>query len=811
MTSPKSSVNKQSASYDFKKALQSMALPAVFLLLILGVYFIVYVLDDISFVESGVKFVNPVVMLVPEFQSLGVTLWCLFGGVLFALTNFYIMSKSTVNFFLSAPVDRGTLFKNRTLAAMLLGACVIGVNVLVSTIINLVNFQVFPLFIIKMALAVFAECFVYFLAGYVIMTIGIFACYTVIEGLLFGVGLVLLPMVVLIFFQFLFSSFLNGYSRMTDGMFDFMVDGIEITFAKPALTGSLSILNPLTFGQAFGETETNRNILYLAYGGNRSGVTDYVGNDLVADYQPAVLPNMNYIWPVIIWAALCVGGIFFARYLFVHRKAEKTAINGSTPFATHLFATEAGLAAAAFACMITGAHYENKRSTYVVILGIAILVLAVYLIVLALGKRQVIFKNKKAYAAPAALSLCVLVLAAVLHFGGLGYATYAPKADRVKAAMISGGTLCDMLNNEPHDDYYVDSVLPSFTAFQRQGAYVITDDQEDIAVIEAVQRELVQHPSNTTRDHISVIYLTESGKRIVRVYGVNNRETARTMLSLTETKAYRETMADLILGTDNSHLIEKAKLLDIPQYSIIPGIGGDIDGLKARFAGSAWFMPFYGDELDEAELMMDTRELREALIKDMQAMTYLQRYRPQEQELGILEFMPHDAEEEWDTTFNYGPYYYRVYPSMKNTVAVLQQAGVLTGKETLFPLQPQGYSAIKISDYVTMREWNITGVKEPLLFGGYIRSAVEVNETEWGAVFDEDGNVVSPAELFRQTFTGEAVTDPEQTQQLMQLAHPFALAEDDDYLIAFHLTDEKGEPYYQFMLVYAEDAPSFLS
>lgn len=123
MTSPKSSVDKHSARYDFKRSFVRLIAPGIVSLLFSIIYFIAIPVATIS--SAGTYSLS---LRAENIASIRKQLACaLFGsttsnfvfygvyaviiGVLFAFCIFFpIMRKSNVNFFFSCGIDRKTYF-----------------------------------------------------------------------------------------------------------------------------------------------------------------------------------------------------------------------------------------------------------------------------------------------------------------------------------------------------------------------------------------------------------------------------------------------------------------------------------------------------------------------------------------------------------------------------------------------------------------------------------------------------------------------------------------------------------------------------
>ncbi len=381
---------------------------------------------------------------------------------------------------------------------------------------------------------------------------------------------------------------------------------------------------------------------------------------------------------------------------------------------------------------------------------------------------------------------------------------------------FTGGGYGEPLHNEAIGAMSYD-ILPGPRYDAMDGVYVLADKKADIEKITALQKQLAQHPSDRETSTVCVVYLTKSGKKTVRWYSVKSKKVEDALLSLTDTEAFKETYSDLLLGTDNSRLAEKSKQLGYTMYQLygyLSGDIGDLEDFKQLFAESeATFMPFYADTVNDISgvPVENTKALREALVQDMNEATYLDRYRAQETELGVLSFSapPEQVDDSGEYIGDimdapFGTYEYRVYPSMKNTVAYLTKAGVITGKETLFPVQPESAYVVKISDFTENRGWTVTGMENAILFSAFT-AGVDALDNE--VAYFKGDELMSPLKNLKDYFGNNEITDKAQLQQLMGASRAYALAKDDDYMVCYRYRDSFGTEWYQFMLIYGSEYP----
>ncbi|MCR5208188.1 MAG: hypothetical protein K6C14_06925 [Eubacterium sp.] len=802
MTSLKYSADKKAASYDLRRAFKQGLIPAVFSLLMSALTFLGSAwsaLDTIKEELENAPATFTAVRLAP--QWVGCSLVCLLIGVIFAMTNFYIMNKPSVNFHLALSVDRKTLFKNRFIASTVLIAAVFGTVFLIDFAAN-ASVLGNTAFIFKIALSLFLESFIYAMAGYVIVSIAVFSCYTVIEGLFFGAALLALPGVLITAYEVLCNCFLNGYSRVDD-FFDIMFWGESYfgNLSKPSLLIALAVANPLLLG--FIESADGIKCLYnFGY----QGYTSVTDGDYGPNYdylESAVLPDIRYYIPLIVWAVLIVLLALFAQRLFINRKAEKTAIHGSNPLAYHIFATELGIGAAFITVYFFVELSEVKFSVPLAIFLYCFAFAAATLVTLAICKRQVIFKNKKAYLVPACSTVCFALLIVILVTGGFGYTSYAPKADDIELAVITNTDLGDMTgrNLTSDEDYY-----PQF-GFAKNCLTVI-DGKEDINTLLAEKDKIVKNPDrSTSAQRVSIVYVTKSGKRVLREYAVKADTAVASAQTIMNTDSYKNTVKSIITCENVSGVQKKLEKTGlnagdfINDDMVVSGNDG-LNGLSEKvFKNGIALLEHFGNE--ETVKLKNTPELKNAIALDLVSNPVEKRLFPEEKELCRITFtdgMPQEPEynEYGEEIYydSYSGYTYIVYPYMENTVSYLKGKGYLKKDVPLFNTTPELAYISKVNAYTH------TPYASPYSGGVTLFSAYDGFNTENGWI-GENGEYKVDSYLFDDI--GEVfekkIEDKAEIEKLMNSASTYGLLNNDDYIAAFKIKAADGGETYRFMCV----------
>ena len=431
MTSPKSSVDKHSARYDFKRSFVRLIAPGIVSLLFSIIYFIAIPVATIS--SAGTYSLS---LRAENIASIRKQLACaLFGnttsnfvfygvyaviiGVLFAFCIFFpIMRKSNVNFFFSCGIDRKTYFKNRALSSIIIMILTSAVPLMIDIIIN-IRYLGHADFIIHQGFFLFLEHFTYMLAGFSLMSIAMMACYTVTESLFFGAGLIWSPMLYIVSIEWLFQNFLRGYSQTAT--VDYMPLGSSsLTVTVDTLWSKLSVINPLIFGTALGSNNVRNNMYFNCLRSTASN--DGVINDFYYDNASGNVgfekAGMNYILPILIWLVLSVLFIFISNKLLNKRKLENTALHSSNLFATVFVSLEFSVLVATFFMPLLSDFDVIQSSVLDIFAGLICGIIA-YFVFMSISRRKI--KHGIKLVIPVGVSsIAVLVISVICISGGFG-------------------------------------------------------------------------------------------------------------------------------------------------------------------------------------------------------------------------------------------------------------------------------------------------------------------------------------------------------------------------------------------------------
>lgn len=821
MTSQRFSSNKQAARADLKLAFKSNIAPFVIMLYMSIQSFVIGTISTIMISYHGfpdwhgqalnkqdlIELLreSASVMLVSELGTESIVMQMAICGLLFAVFSFmFMMRKRDVNFFLSSPVDRRTLFKNRMIAAFSYMAIALFVPIVIDVIAN-IYFFAHPVFIIKMALGLFITAFIYCAAAFLIITIGMSLTHTLIEGVFFGGGLYMMSTAIAVIFDSLFHGFLPNYSSQSilDAVFEGMTDS---AFEAPTLLARLTIFNPLTFCKAFGTKQLGDNLISQC----ARSITFDTTDSFKLDFS---LPGINYYLPVIIWAIVCVALMLIARGIFINRRAENAGIHGINKIAQVIFTAEGCLG---FASLFSYFNVDSRSNGFVAMAIISAVFLLTYLILISIERRRAIH-DKKTYLTPVAILCVVLIICGSLTTGFFGYSTYTPKADRVKVVAVQG--LPASIGINEINNQYPDFSFLSTAAYSTQDIAGVYTDEKDIEQAIDIISRLCEKGDKDTHSNISVMFRLKNGKEIYREYTMSTYEAVKGAIELLNTKIAYDELEYLLSPkytlADESDLSKALKENNLSSNAPI-GFTNNISYKACVERGRVYIDNLTDCLYDDVEFkeIKNTPELRTALYKDISSSKISDRLFSNEQELFTIKFSDVDIDVD-DLYTTYGQYYgyvgnigFKVYPSMTETINYLKSIGeynpkplldTLTIKEAyiekygdvrarIFENDYDNYSYLFISDpSSTTVIWNKDDNCYSTISGGYYSEKAPDNS--------------DPDKVFKPE---SKLTDANRISEYVAVASTYRYADKDDYLMIVVCEDKNNRTVSVPLLVPAE-------
>lgn len=656
MTSQKFS-NKSALKYDFKRSIISMLPPSIMLgvLMVINFFAVINGMINYASVDSFADLLkhrtSPMVIFYNDTQfSAALMILCLaFIGFLFASIAFLpFMSKKRANFYFSNPTTRKDIFKNRIVSAVALISGIIFVGVLAIVILNLIVSKQYA-FTIGMGIAYYFECLMYILASFAIFSFGFLLSYTVIEGLVFGAGLYAMPTVITIAFDVFYQQLLSTYKRKL--IIDELIYFSNGMFNNSSLLNVTSIVNPLFLGSSLEYDSLGINLISRAV---------YIGESEMN------MPSINALIPIIVWAVIIIAFIVSSKHFFVNRKVENTGLHASNKFVNMFVATEVALAVSALS--ISGIS-DNKLLE--VLLAIVLFIIPIVAFYVASIRKIKIGKKAVAYVGSASVAFALFV--AILSTGGLGYDSYIPNADDIEAVAVANEAVSADGSVLLH---YSGSIVPHSYNYTGMGIFT---DKEDIEKVIGVANELIEKTDDAMRTDVTLVYQLKNGKKVYRAYNNVSAEAKRAVLSLIDTKAYKQTQYDFLTGNLKSNFSKNAYKYGFDECDFFSNSFSyltSFDTLAERILGLKNMDAFVLKTGSKHIKIENTAELRKAIAEDYKNANYEELYFSNVKPVCFVGFA-YDGKtfDEYDEMIEYSGYY--IYPSMKNSIAYLNSINAI--------------------------------------------------------------------------------------------------------------------------------------
>lgn len=800
MTSHPYSASKHAAKYDFKKALESIIVPTVLTFALSFYSFIISPMGAFWFyLKNGGGFdlekLRKDIQLClvntnfsySGYNNYGIMLGLAFMllGILFALFSFkFIMRKKQVNVFLSSPVDRRTMYKNRVVSSLLMMAGAIVIPIIADIIINACLVGHFG-YVLRCGVLLFAECFIYTAAGFALMSLAMSFCTTVVESIFFCGAVAGVPTSVSYFIHSLCYTFLSGYNHKS--LIHFYYD--EAFFAKPSLLHYTSLINPLILGKAFGaDYSLSDNIIEFVHRGNEQYVVDSYS---VLGGVAAGVSNTNtgyenmpfsYILPLIVWAVISIGIIFIARKLFINIKAENAGVHGTRPAAARLFAAE--VMVVLFASLVGGFGITSRiivisNNTLNIVTGM-VLVFIIYFIIMAICRRSIKPKLRELIVPVSTIAVSGIMIA-VLSTGGLGYSTYIPDVEDIDKAAITTDitdiTTCEVLLN-PYSDSYIDSLFQN-TENSAIGPFT---DKEDIEKFVEINKDIIaQEERSTITKGIYVCYELKNGRIVSRYYDIKSDDIAYKILSLRDSKAEREELEYMLCGdSENSPFDKKMKNSNMDTYGFF---ANDSESNIEQLFKKGIVYAINSANINSGNKIKNTPELRKALLDDLLSQTHEQRFKPEEAAIGGLLFSNYnDIETDSYTEENSDVYKtsreqgWYIYPSMENTVNYLKS----TGEYKLFEVQDE-VESVSIASFKSIKGRQAQNWNNIFYITSQFSSSNQSIESSEIVDYYYDDYVETAMKSYFSN--AKVVKDEKQIDELLSHSRIYSRIDDNDYIV----------------------------
>lgn len=785
MTSPKSSVDKHSASYDFKRSFLRLIAPGIVSLLFSVIYFIVIPVTTIS--SAGTYSLS---LRAENIASIRKQLACaLFAnmstnymfygiyaiiiGVLFAFCIFFpIMRKNNVNFFFSCGIDRKTYFKNRVLSSIIIMILTTAVPLLIDIIIN-IRYLGHADFIIHQGFFLFLEHFTYMLAGFSLMSIAMMACYTVIESLFFGAGLIWSPMLYIVSIEYLFKNFLRGYAQTDSSVMP--LGSSSLTVTVDTLWSKLSVINPLIFGTALGSNNVRNNMYFNCLRDTTSDIgidNDFYYNNASRNvgFEKA---GMNYILPILIWLVLSVLFIFISNKLLNKRKLENTALHSSNLFVTVFVSLEFSVFVATFFMPLLSDLDVIQSKTLDIFVGLICGIIA-YFVFMSISRRNI--KHGIKLVIPVGVSsIAILVISVICISGGFGYSTYCPDIKDIDYATINSEYID--ASGVMSTNQFADGSLTAGTdqlyygTYELSGAYLGKFNTKDsIDKIEKIQNYSFKNriaKRNEPYVTVKIKYLLKNGKVVNREYTCTNSDVSLDIIELTQSKEYQKELEFLMSSKRADEKSSGTFNSDDSQY-YFAYFANESNVKNALTLGDACIVS--NDAVTKTKIE-NTPALRDAILKDIEKVGYKKLLTCGKSPLGAINFTYDDSVQNYDDIDYMNDATYYIWDDMVNTVNYLKSIKKFTAFADLSKSGEIEYVTVTALDKRLSSESSLTAL-----------STFESDTATPESYYEYQGSELKETDVLK-TYNGKKITDGEKAQEIFNQSSIYSLCKKDGYIV----------------------------
>lgn len=526
----------------------------------------------------------------------------------------FICDKKTVNVFYSLGIKRSTLFMSKYMAGALLLICATLIPVILSYIVNLIflggSWQL-SLVMLHMycGLSVFSLiCFS--VASVVFSSVG-----TVSEAVVYSASLLFAPTIIIFLTEQIIGAFLSS-STVNLTIFEFgLSDHDNWGSAAPSLLETTSDYNPLLFFV--------NEICAFAKGFITDGKLTLRIDHEVADWY---IPKLFIHLP---WFIAASGLGILGSLLFKRIKAENCGFLNTNKLLSNLTIFELCLLGSA---VLLG-EIEWTEMWVVAIAGFGA-AFGLYLIAEIFLKRNFLKILKSLYKFVIHMTVVCLIYG-ICMTGVFGYSDHIPDKSKISSAEISlpvsySSISMDMMHyNWNTNDFinafepYVYSLLPEM------------NDPADIDKIMEFNRKIIDIEKNDgIANEIIIRYNLKNGKVSERRHTITSKDELSELLKLTELKGYKDEIRNVIYSP---FTMEELKA-EYEQYGYID----EANAYKLAFTYKYSEVIARSTSLQENRVLNLTEEqfntLKDAVYKDISALSYEDYYFGNKPQTGILSF-----------------------------------------------------------------------------------------------------------------------------------------------------------------------------
>ncbi len=623
----KSLSKKKGAAYSFFSGLSAGFVPSV--LIVILQTFLMAVLPLINFINidfGSSDSVGERLLSKDKYKFFifeltdSAEFYILFGvlgilSILVAIRLFsFICDKKTVNVFYSLGIKRSTLFMSKYSAGavLLIGATLI--PVVLSYIVNLIflggSWQL-SLVMLHMycGLSVFSLiCFS--VAAVVFSSVG-----TVSEAVVYSVALLFAPTVIIYLTEQIIGAFLPS-STINLSIFEFGLSDHDYWGSQsPSLLETTSDYNPLLFFV--------NEICAFSRGFIEDGKLTLRIDHEAADWY---IPKLFIHFP---WFIVAVGLGVLGSLLFKRVKAENCGFLNTNKILSNLTIFELCLLGSS----VLLAEIEWTEMWVIAAAGFGA-AFALYIIAEIFLKRNFIKILKALYKFVIHMTVVCLIYG-ICMTGAFGYSDYIPDKSKISSAEISlpvsySSITMDMMHFSWNSNDFIRAYEPySF------GLLPEMKDSEDIDKIMEFNRKIVElEKDDGVASEIVIRYNLKNGKASERRHILTSKEELSELLKLTNLKGYKDEIKNVIYSP---FTMENLKA-ENDKYGYID----EANAYKLAFTYKHSVVTARSTSLQENRVLNLTEEqfnsLKDAVYKDISALSYENYYFGDKAQTGILSF-----------------------------------------------------------------------------------------------------------------------------------------------------------------------------
>lgn len=623
----KSLSKKKGAAYSFFSGLSAGFVPAVLLLLVQT--FVMAVLPLLTFIENDFGNADrggEIILSKEKYQfiSYGLTdsyeLYLVFGllgilAILVAVRLFsFICDKKTVNVFYSLGIKRSTLFMSKYSAGAVLLIAATMIPVILSYIVNLIFLGgSWQLSLVMLHLYCGFSVFVlvcFSVAAVVFSSVG-----TVSEAVVYSAALLFAPTIIIFLTEQIIGAFLPS-STINDSVWIF---GSLRRYYYDNTTASLlertSDYNPLLFFV--------KELSAFSRGYIEDGAVTLKINGENADWY---IPKLLIHFP---WFIVAVGLGVSGSLLFKRIKAENCGFLNTNKILSNLTIFEL--------CLVGSSILLGEmqwQETWVVIAAGAAAAFGLYLIAEIFLKRNFVKILKSLYKFVAHAGV-IAIIYGICATGLFGYSDFIPDKSKIQSAEISVPlSYSQITTNSAYTNWNQEWFIRVYEPYNYMLLPKMTDSADIDKVMEINRLAVDTEKDDGFNSNIIIRYTLKNGKITERKHTLTSRQELMSLLSLVDTKAYKEELYNLFYRNITEEDIKK-------EYNLYGWVDSDYL-MRLAFNYTYSEVSVRTTSLMENKGLKLTEEqwkiLRDAVYKDISAQSLENYFFGSNEQIGVLSF-----------------------------------------------------------------------------------------------------------------------------------------------------------------------------